>query len=192
MKNLFWDRKITIDQVKDILKDPDHSQFIEVTALLLSRTNEIKKVFSEFLDKRVFCENWRRIKAKMRKNKWSDERIILWDEVYKVLSKDLGIKESRKETTHRHFETYRVGKAIKEGRAKRGWNQKELARRAGVSQQLISFMERGSLNFSFETLMKVTSVLDLRFMIKSKEHDLSGNITETSAKGGAIRHHDMI
>lgn len=183
MKNLFWDRKIGLDQVKDILKDPAHPRFVEYAALMLSRTNEIKRVFAEFLDKKVFCINWRRIKAKMRRNKWNDERIILWDEVYKVLSKDLGIKKSRKETTHRHYETYQVGKVIKETRDKKGWSQKELARRARVSQQLISFMERGSLNFSFETLMKVTSALGLQFAIKPKEHDLLGNITETSAKG---------
>lgn len=183
MKSLFWDRKISLDQVKDILKDPDHSQFVEYAALLLSRTNEIKKVFAEFLDKKVFCINWRRIKARMRKNKWTDERIILWDGVYEVLSKDLGIKESRKETTHLHFKTYEVGKAIRDARTKKDWSQKELARRAHVSQQLISFMERGSLNFSFETLMKVTSALGLQFSIKAKEHTLLGNITETSAKG---------
>ena len=182
MKNLFWDLKISLDEVKVILKDPDHPQFAEYAALMLSRTNEMKKIFSEFLDKKVFCINWRRIKSRMRKNKWNDDRIDLWDEVYKVLSKDLGIKESRKETTHRHFETYQVGKVIKGERTKKGWNQKELARKAGVSQQLISFLERGSLNFSFETLMKVLSALDLQFVIKSKETSSLGNITETSAK----------
>jgi len=184
MKNLFWDRKISLDQVKDILKSPEHPQFVEYAALLLSRTNEIRKVFSEFLNKETFCINWRIIKARMRKNKWSDERIILWDGVYDVLSKDLDIKESRKETIHRHYETYRVGKIIKEARDKKDWSQKELAHRAHVSQQLISFMERGSLNFSFETLMKVASALDLQFSIKTKEPNLAGNITETSAKGG--------
>lgn len=183
MKNLFWDRKVTPNEVKGILKDPDHSLFIEYGALLLSRTNEMKEVFAEFLNKKVFCVNWQRIKAKMRRNKWNDERIILWDEVHKVLSKDLGIKESRKETTHRHFETYKVGKIIKEARGVRGWSQKELALSAHVSQQLISFMERGSLNFSFETLMKVTSALDLRFEITGKKVDTTGNITETVAKG---------
>lgn len=121
----------------------------------------------------------------MRKNKWGDTRIDLWDEVYKVLSKDLGIKESSKEAVPRHSKAYEIGQRIETERDKRGWNQKELAQRAGVSQQLISFMERGSLNFSFETLMKVTSALGLQFEIIPKKHRKTGNVTGLlSGEGG--------
>lgn len=53
-----------------------------------------------------------------------------------------------------------AGTRIRAERARRGWSQNELARRAGVSQALISFVESGQ-RASIETLEAVAQELGL-------------------------------
>jgi len=86
-ENIFWDKKVNKEEVKKILKNESHKRFIYFASLLLSRTNDIKTIFSEYLDKVIFCNNWIKIKRQMRKDKWNNVKINFWDEVYKVAKK---------------------------------------------------------------------------------------------------------
>ena len=170
---IFWDKKISQEGARKILKDPLNPRFIELAALLLSRANEPKIVFGEYIDKVAFCENWRKIKRKMRLNKWSDKRIVFWDEVHKVLSKRIG-KGVLKDRPDKHAAIdaaiREMGEKIRGARKGKGWTQKELARRAGFSQQTISFIEKGYINISFLTLKKIIKTLGLEIsIIDSKE-----------------------
>lgn len=164
-ENIFWDKKTSADEVKRILTDEKHPRFIEFASLLLSRTNDAKAVFGSYLDKAEFCRNWRQIKSKMRNDKWKDERIIFWDEVYKVVKKKVRLRIHRKKPEPLSPETKKIGDIVREARKAKGWRQKDLAERSGLSQQLVSFVERGYNNFSFETLNKITTVLDLKIII---------------------------
>ena len=74
-ENILWDKKISIEELKNILRDESNHRFIYCAALLLSRTNNRKEVFANYLDKVIFWKNWRKIKREMRKNKWTDKRI---------------------------------------------------------------------------------------------------------------------
>lgn len=182
-ENLFWDKKISIEAVKKILSDDTHLRFIEFAALLLSRTNDAKAVFGSYLGKVEFCKNWRQIKSRMRKNRWADERIIFWDEVYKVVKKKVRLRIPKRKPKLLTSETKRIGDIIKEARKAKGWTQKGLAEKAGVSQQLVSFVERGYSSFSFKTLKKITTVLGLMIAITSPGSPSSrtdGGITGTS------------
>ena len=80
----------------EILKDESDPRFVELAALLLSRTGASKEVFNNYLDKARFCRNWRRIKIKMRHNDWNDARINFWDEVYRVVSMGIDKNELKK------------------------------------------------------------------------------------------------
>ena len=84
-QNIFWDRNTSQSEAEKILGNTAHPRFVEIAALLLSRTNDLKLVFSKYLGKKIFVQEWRRIKAEMRKNSWSDERIDLWGQVHKTL-----------------------------------------------------------------------------------------------------------
>lgn len=88
-ENIFWDKKINKNEAKKILKDEANTKFIYIAATILSRTNNAKEVFSDYLDKTIFCRNWNRIKQRMRKDKWNDRNIDLWDEIYRVIKKDI-------------------------------------------------------------------------------------------------------
>ncbi|MDO8488851.1 MAG: hypothetical protein Q7S42_01895, partial [Candidatus Omnitrophota bacterium] len=81
----FWDKNTSIEEVKKILKDEFNPRFIEFSSLLLARANKPKNVFSKYLSKEIFANNWVKIKRRMKQNKWNNARIIFWNEIYKVV-----------------------------------------------------------------------------------------------------------
>ncbi len=177
---MFWDKKVTKAEAKKILQDESHPRFVEYAALFLSRTNEPKSVFGHYIDKKVFCRQWRKIKKQMRANKWSDNKIVFWDEVYRVVSSHIDKNEFRLPKEKRiavDLDISMIGKKIKEARRAKRWTQGELAKKAGFSQQTISFVESGYINVSFLTLKKITDVLDLRILIIEKERSTYSTFT---------------
>ena len=180
---MFWDRKITRDEARKVFRDENHPRFIEYAALFLSRTNEPKTVFKEYVDKKTFCRQWRRIKAKMRENKWNDTRIVFWDEVYRVASRHFDKDELRipkEKKTAVSSEISQIGQKVKKTRKTRGWTQEELSKKSGFSQQTISLVESGYINVSFFTLKKIVDVLGLKILVIDKEKPSHTTFTVTS------------
>ena len=75
------------------------------------------------------------------------------------------------------MESYRLkelGQELKEMREKKQLTQSELADEAGVTQQVISDIEEGIMNFKIETLFSITNALDCYayFNIYQVEDDL--------------------
>ena len=155
-----------------ILQDEKHKKFAEYAALLLSRSNEPKKVFGKYIKIVPFCKNWKRIKKRMRENKWSDKRIDFWDEIYKVAIANVAdarkeaIKYARKVPINK--DVHKIGQALVKQRKKRGWTQEEFSKKVGLSQQTISLIEIGNLNFSFKTFIKVAKALDIDIIVRPK------------------------
>lgn len=173
---IFWDKNFKQDEVKKILSDETNPKFVEIAALLLSRTNKPNIIFSKYLNKAEFCNNWRRIKRQMRKNKWNEARIIFWDEVYKVILQDIDktvLKASKKRDIHVDSQIKQIGDEIRKARKNKGWTQTELARMSNLSQQTISFAEKGYTNISVRTLKKITDMVDLRITIEHPEKSTS-------------------
>lgn len=167
----FWDKNINTEEAKRILKDERNSRFIEFASLLLARSNKPRKVFADYLSKGLFVKNWINIKRRMRDNKWNDRRIIFWDEIYKVVRKSIhieGFLEHKVRPLDIDPEIKIICDKIKEYRKKTGLTQIELARKTGLSQQSISFMEQGYINISLRTLKKITDALDMRIVLESK------------------------
>jgi len=169
---MFWDRNITKEEAMKVLRDESHPRFVEYAALFLSRTNEPKIAFSQYIDKKIFCRQWRKIKKQMRKNKWGDNKIVFWDEIYKVVSSHMDKNElhiAKEKKTPINLDISQIGKKIRGARKAKGWTQKKLAEKTGFSQQTISFIESGYINISFLTLKKIVDVLDLKIFISEKE-----------------------
>ncbi|MFA5256153.1 MAG: helix-turn-helix transcriptional regulator [Candidatus Omnitrophota bacterium] len=166
--DIFWDRKTTKKEAQEILKDDSGPRFAEFASLVLSRVGRPKEVFDMYMDKMTFLKNWRRIKRRMRKDSWNDTRIIFWDEVYDVLSKGVDKGQLKEKRSAVSEEARNVGEIIKAARRKKQLNQKDLAQAAGMSQQLVSFLENGYFNVSLSTLKKVLDVLGLEFSITQK------------------------
>ncbi|MFH1478718.1 MAG: helix-turn-helix transcriptional regulator [Candidatus Omnitrophota bacterium] len=165
-KSIFWDKDLSSKEIKKILSNEKHDRFLEFASLLFSRTNDTSKVFGSFVDIKVFCRNWRRIKIRMKKNKWNSERILYWDSIYDVARKKIPIRTTKaREAVSEDIKE--IAKKIKTARQNKGWTQRELAEKTKTSQQLISFMENGYLNFSLETLLKLTKALDLEIIVRS-------------------------
>jgi len=164
-KDWLWDRKISIAKVKGILKDPDNPRFVEFVALLLSRKNTPKEVFDVYIESLVFCRNWHRIKRQMRKDKWDNPRIEFWQQVYDVLL-DKYKKEGViiRETKKSHIDSLckHIGNEIRKIRKQKGLSQVKLAKKIGISQQIISRIERGDENISIATLKRITNALEVK------------------------------
>jgi len=183
-KKIFWDKNISDDEVKTILKDITHPRFIYFAATLMSRTNDAKMVFREFLNRRDFVQHWQKIKRKMRQNNWNDSRILFWDEFYSVFRRELKRiekKDDKKKRSAINEELEKIGNKIKKARNKKHLTQREFAKKIGLSQQTVSFVERGYNNISFVTLQKITEALELNIYINVTDVPRNGIYTITSA-----------
>jgi len=170
--SIFWDKKASTEEARNILRDELNPRFIEFAALLLSRTNKPKNVFSKYLSKELFNNNWPKIKRRMRENRWNDRRIIFWGEIYRATKKGVNIRRSR-EFKERPLdfdpEIKSICDQIKEYRKRSGLTQTDLAKKASLSQQSISFVEQGYVNISIRTLKKIVDALNLRLVLETKK-----------------------
>jgi DNA-binding XRE family transcriptional regulator len=166
---IFWDKKINTEEARKILKDELNPRFIEFSSLLLARTNKPKMVFNNYLSQEAFIRNWAKIKLRMRENKWNDRRIIFWNEIYRVVKKTTNIKgfrEFKERPLRVDPEIKKICDQIRDTRQKSGLTQMALAKKAGLSQQSISFVEQGYVNISLRTLKKITDALNLKIVLE--------------------------
>ena len=171
-KTWLWNIGRPEQEVREALKNPADSRFVHYAALLLSRSNVPKEVFGTYLDQKDFCLHWQAIKRRMRQNKWDQPRILFWDEIYKHLAKET--KKSGKEIRPPKVLLpaslpKQVGKAIRDLRVREGMTQLELAKKAGVHQQVISKIESGTGNPSLRTVEKIKKHLRGNFGINIVE-----------------------
>jgi DNA-binding XRE family transcriptional regulator len=159
-----WDRKTTPAKARRIFKNPDSPLFLTMAALLLARKNTPKEVFKDYMDPLIFCRYWPAIKRKMRQDKWTEPRIIFWQAIYEALAKKYHAKgvvfKSKKAVKKPVCEN--LGREIAALRREQNLSQKGLARKIGVSQQLISRIEKSGENLSLITLTNVARALNKR------------------------------
>jgi HTH-type transcriptional regulator/antitoxin HipB len=58
-----------------------------------------------------------------------------------------------------------IGNIIRRARKHRGWNQTQLADRAGLRQETISLIETGHPAAKLDTLLDILTALDLEFQV---------------------------
>jgi len=157
-----WDRKTTPAKARRIFKKPDSPLFLIMAALLLARKNVPKEVFKDYLDPLIFCRYWPAIKRKMRQDKWTEPRIIFWQAIYEKLAEKYRAKSIvfKPEKPVKKLVCENLGKEIAALRREQGLSQKELARKIGISQQLISRIEKGRENLSLITITHIARALN--------------------------------
>jgi len=181
-ENIYWDKSTKTEEIKRILRDDSHERFLEFASLLLARTSNVREVFSDYLDQVVFCKNWRKIKRKMRADRWTNHKIDFWSEVYRVALQKREMSENQFSYERDEFKNpvvRNIGVRIKEVRKRMGWTQRRLAKNIGLSQQTISLIEQGNYNCSFSSLLKIFSALHLSISLKSN-NEYPGS-TDTSS-----------
>jgi DNA-binding XRE family transcriptional regulator len=162
-KDWLWDRRIGLSEARKILSRPEDDRFILIASLLLARKPNPREVFKDYLDPVLFCKEWHRIKKKMRQDRWGGQRLIFWQAIYEKLL-DRYRKKGMKFRDTRDMEVRdpvceAVGKEIHRVRKEKDLSQEQLAQKAGVSQQLISRIEKGKENISLITLKKISKAL---------------------------------
>ena len=171
-KDWLWDRKVSITQAKKILKDPKHKNFILLSSLLLARKNEPKEVFKKYIDPILFCRYWAAIKKKLSKDRWNEPRIVFWQAIYERLLdryRKRGVSFRKEAPLPKAAICKILGKQIRAIRKKQELSQKELAEKMGVSQQLISRIEKGGENISLITLKNISDALGKKATINLME-----------------------
>ncbi|MDP2924640.1 MAG: helix-turn-helix transcriptional regulator [Candidatus Omnitrophota bacterium] len=166
--NWLWDIKTTEAEIKAIFKDSNHKDFFKFAALLLARNNEPKQVFSEYLSPLLFCQHWQNIKRQMRKDKWVEPRIIFWQAIFEQLKekyKKRGVVFNKELLPAKSAICKEVGEKISFVRREQNLSQKELAVKIGISQQLISRIEKGRENASLSTLANIARALGKKIEI---------------------------
>jgi transcriptional regulator with XRE-family HTH domain len=56
---------------------------------------------------------------------------------------------------------FRVAELLRKEREKAGLSMNEVAHRAGLSQQMVSYVERGMRNPTLETLLRIASAIEI-------------------------------
>jgi len=166
-ENWLWDKKITDAAAKKILKNPEGKSFIGMAALLLARNNDPHVVFKEYIDPLAFCRYWNSIKRKMRQDKWTEPRIVYWQAIYEKLAEKYRRQGVvfKKEIPAKEALCVETGQGIAGIRRGLGLSQKEFASKMGISQQLISRIERGEENLSLVTLVNISRALGRRVRV---------------------------
>jgi transcriptional regulator with XRE-family HTH domain len=79
-----------------------------------------------------------------------------------------------------------LAERIKRWRIDRGWNQQDLASRAGIARSTLSKIENGLLSPTFEVLLKVASGFDrdLSALVQRESQPLSGRMVIERARVG--------
>lgn len=84
----------------------------------------------------------------------------------------------------------RVGAALRAVRIRRGWTQRELALRCGVSPSLVSLIERGHLeSVTVRALRRVAGALDVRLELLARMR--GGELERIINAGHAALHEDL-
>lgn len=175
--NWLWDKNIDEQQVKTVLANIEDQKFIPYAALLLSRNNSAQEVFSDFISRENFFVAWNKIKKQMRKNSWNDPRIEYWQAIYDTLKEKMPeLRELKVSASAGQFGvselpvsvsvfsiSREIGLKIKLLREQAGLTQKNLAKKLGISQQVISRIEKGKQNVSVETLSSICAALGVPF-----------------------------
>ena len=158
-----WDVGRSEEEIRQVLKNPEHPSFIHYASLLLARTNVPKAVFGPYLEKRDFCIQWPKIKRRMQKDKWGRGRIQFWQEIYRHLKEDLkargiALRHPSNPPAQSSLRA-RMGKRIRETRCAKKMTQVDLAHGAGLTQQFVSKIEQGTENVSLDTLERIQKYL---------------------------------
>lgn len=163
-RDWLWDRRASLRKIKKIFGNPDSPEYIRWASLLLSRKNVPKEVFSEYLNPLDFYRQWSKIKRRMKKDSWNNPRIEFWQAVYENLAEKYKGKQilirQKKEIPNELCRE--VGNLVKSLRQGKGFTQKAIAGRLGVSQQLISRIENGYENISLVTLVNIAEKLGVK------------------------------
>jgi len=163
-----WDRKTTDAKARKILRNPGSREFITYAALLLSRIGRPKEALKNYIDPLVLCKHWASIKREMRRDNWNDARIVYWQVVYEYLLEKYrreGIVFRKEALPAKNPLCKETGSKLSEIRREQGLSQKEMAKKMGISQQLISRIEKGRENISVSTLANMAHALNRKIKI---------------------------
>ncbi len=162
-----WDVARSDREIRQILGNPAHPSFIHYAALLLIRSNVPKEVFGGYLKKEDFCRHWQGIKQRMRKDRSAHGRIQFWEEIYRHLrdefkKKGVALRRPSRPAVSDSLR-WKIGRRIREIRSLRKMSQAELAHGAGLTQQFVSKIEKGTENISLDTLERIQKFLNEDF-----------------------------
>lgn len=108
----------------------------------------------------------------MSKDAWNLRRIHFWQAIYEKVKEKLeskGISLQLRSTKESDEFLRKTGIQINEIRQEMKISQKDLARILGISQQMVSRIERGNENISLRTLKEICDRLGRKLVLEIQE-----------------------
>jgi len=159
IEKYFWGVKSNqIKKLKEILKSPQHPKFPEKMYAILTRCDNPKELFT-LISEDTFIEYWPRIRRDWIKRGGGEDFRYWWEAVYEQLLEERGGAVPYRGI---HSKVLRmIGNLIREKRMEKGYTQKDLAMKIGLRQPDISKIEKGRVNITLETLIRICKVLGI-------------------------------
>lgn len=165
------------EELRQILSNPEHEEFVHLAARLLESSLEIEQVF-DYIDKEDFIQHYSRIRKSMGNGAQAKRHKKFWDRMAnqgcKQISGEPAEKspaEKRKEKVEADYASesaLKIGRRIRKLRKKDDLSQQELAERLGISKSEISRIENGKQNLSLERLQRVLNALGHKVHLQIK------------------------
>jgi len=163
IKKYFWEyNPKATKEVQKILRNAKHPQFITKIYTFLSRCDKPKEVFA-LIRKKDFIENWPKIRRYWIKRKQAEDFRYWWESIYENLIKKKKIRKVQKGYSWGEFK--KIGILLRDKRIEKGYSQKDLAIKVGLKQPDISNIEKGKVNLTLETLIRLCKVLGIKKII---------------------------
>jgi len=163
IKKYFWEyNSKAIKETEKILRNPEHPQFVTKVYTFLSRCDKPQEVFT-LINKEDFIRNWPKIRRYWTRRRQAEDFRYWWESIYESLLKKKGIKKIKK--SYPQSELKKIGMLLRDKRIEKGYSQKDLAIKVGLRQPDISKIEKGKVNLTLETLIRLCKVLDIKKII---------------------------
>lgn len=156
-----WDSRLDEAKVRAALRNEGDPRFDIYAEKLLSRIGRPREVF-HLMDKKAFCRQWPKIKRRMQKDRWLQNRVLFWQTIYEVVKDQI---QNRGVSLRQAFsgkippQRMDLARQIRQIRTQTGRTQQELAAGLGVIQQYISRVESGRENLTVDSLARIAGAL---------------------------------
>jgi transcriptional regulator with XRE-family HTH domain len=163
--NWYWDLRIPLDTIKEILADERNPRFARVAGKLLARTNDPDEVFS-LMTPLAFCRRFRAIQREIGKDEWTKDKAAFWRATYERHLREFrkaGVRVRQQEPREVDPFTRELIVKLRSCRDEARLSQAELASVLGCSQQFVSGIESGRERVTIEYLRKFATAAGCEF-----------------------------
>ena len=158
-KYFWWMNAEAVKETEKIIRNPAHPLFVNRIYEFLSRNDDAKALF-RLISRKDFVEQWPKVRLYWNKKSTAPDFKAWWETLYEQILKSEHEKTRMEGGPSKTFEA--IARAIRDARIEKGWSQSDFARRVRMNQPNVSKMEKGRMNMTLQTLVRICKVLEIK------------------------------